>query len=254
MKESREKEAGIGIGIGTLSVTTKIAPYDPSRELSRMTVDKDLAKGDIKLQEQTNVKKSFPILEKMVHSNRTRSSRKNKNEQMKKSLMLKAIGEDEELHEGIEDTTKKLDLRHASNFDVLILDAANEIEKRKEKILSMAKSAKRHLKHICSVKINGIPKALQDMTLEELERQSGFDIVASTLELCREHELQDLNCFQGQKRPLNAEEDANGFVETPAPNQTKKSLFDGIAMTPAATTVRKQRRGERVTGAALVGL
>lgn len=197
----------------------------------------------------------------MVNATRTRtrtqSSRRNKNEELKKALVLKAIGEDEELHEGIEDTTKKLDLSNPSNFDVLIADAAGEIEKRKLKVLSMAKSAKRHLKHICHVKINGIPKALQDMTLEELERQTGFDIVGATLEICRENESQDASQIIGQKRPLplnSNEAGSSGCLETPAPTQNKKSLFGGVDMTPAATTVRKQRRGERITGAALVGM
>ena len=181
-----------------------------------------------------------------------RIKQKNKNERIKKETLLKSIEEDEELHDNdilAEKQISKMNLLDPSHIEVIIMDAKKDIEKRKERVLGMVRTAKMLLNQICRVQVNSLPKKLQDMTLEELENEvPGFDIFAAAMKVCDDQVIAQKHV--AQKRPFEGDVK---MIQTPVPSsaQTKLSLFDGF--TPK-TTVRKQRQGESIKEAALMGV
>ena len=197
-------------------------------------------------------------------SSRTLTRLRNKNEQLKKETVLKSIEEDAELlqqhddghHHNHSSSSGGLDLSKPSHIEAIVMDVREEIERRKDVVRRMRREGNIHLKQLCRVQINSLPKDLQNMTLADFEQSSGMDVYALAKDSCM------AEFMKKNKRSLSSSgEDIMPMVnvgkerpkmETPVPTSgAGRSLF--AAMTPAAT-VRKQRKGEKVKDAVLMGI
>jgi len=198
---------------------------------------------------------------------------RNKNEQLKKETVLKSIEEDAELLQQHDDGNNHnssssnggLDLSKPSHIEAIIMDAREEIERRKDVVRRMRREGNIHLKQLCRVQINSLPKDLQNMTLADFEQSSGMDVYTLARDSCMAEFMKTNKrslSSSGEDMPMMNGSGSSTFssvvgkerpkMETPIPTSgAGRSLF--AAMTPAAT-VRKQRKGEKVKDAILMGI
>lgn len=105
------------------------------------------------------------------------------------------------------------------------------------------------MKQVLSSRVLAIPKELRNMTLVEFQRKFGQDLAS----VMNKHVDIAGKEQHVQKRTLPESSAATGnYVQTPAPTNGKRGIFDAMA-TPA-TVVRKQRIGENVKEAVIMGV
>uniref|UniRef100_A0A7S2K587 Uncharacterized protein n=1 Tax=Leptocylindrus danicus TaxID=163516 RepID=A0A7S2K587_9STRA len=190
-----------------------------------------------------------------MSTRRARQAKTNNTVRMsKKAMVMEVIDEhevvDHSLGDNSNENSAEFDLTEPSNIDVLLHDIETQKEFRAQNLKNVVNDAEKEMMQAVTSRALAMPKEQRNMTLVEYQRKFGGDIV----NLFHNHVKIAEKDQHGQKRILAESNAANGsnYMQTPAPTNGTKSIF-GAMQTPA-TVVRKQRIGESIKEAVIMGV